>query len=302
MKVQHLRTMNDLSDQTVDLILAQANKVKESPKKYVTQFEGKTLGLLFEKPSTRTRISFEVGMAQLGGSSFNLNEIKVDGKREEVRDIARVLSRYLDVVVLRTFDHERIDEFAKYSTIPVINGLSDLNHPCQALSDLFTIREKLGLKKNLTVAYVGDGNNVLYSLMHLFPRKNITMHIATPKQYGPSVKKAPWMRQKPFAKYLQFFNNPAEAVRGADVIYTDVWVSMGQEKLAQKKIKAFKGFQVNAALLKKANAGVKVMHCLPCHRGYEISDEVVEGKHSIVLDQAENRMHVQKAILLKLVK
>jgi ornithine carbamoyltransferase len=244
-------------------------------------------------------------MVQLGGYAIYLgpNEIEM-GKREAVKDVAAVLSRYLDGIVARTYKHEDVMELARCARVPVINGLSDLAHPCQALCDIFTIKEKLGAFKGHTLSYVGDGNNVLHSLMAAVVRVGLDMKVATPKGYEPDkgvVAKAKAVAAKSGSK-IEISNSPKEAVKGADVIYTDVWVSMGQEKERSKRLKAFRSFQVNDGLIGLAKKGCFVMHCLPAHRGEEIADSVIDSAASIVYDQAENRMHTEKAILLRLLK
>jgi ornithine carbamoyltransferase len=244
-------------------------------------------------------------MVQLGGSALYLGPDEIDmGGRESVKDVACVLSRYLDCIVARTYNHDDIKELALYANVPVINGLSDQAHPCQALADIFTIKEKFGTFKGLTLSYVGDANNVFNSLMCAAAKVGLDIKIATPKGYEPA--KDITAVAKKIAKLsgstIEISNDPKAAVKGANVIYTDVWVSMGQEKDAKKRLKAFKGFQVNDNLIKLAGKDCMVMHCLPAHRGQEITDSVIDSGKSIVYDQAENRMHVQKAILLRLLK
>ncbi|MFA5094319.1 MAG: ornithine carbamoyltransferase [Candidatus Omnitrophota bacterium] len=267
--------------------------------------KGKTIGLLFQKPSLRTKVSFAAAMAQLGGIGIYLapNEVKL-GEREETRDVARTLSRYLDGIVARTFKHEDIHQLAKYADIPVINGLSDFSHPCQALTDLYTVKEKKGGLKDLKIAYVGDGNNVCNSLLYICAMLGVDITVASPKGYEPdrTVFKSAVESGKNTGAEINITHDPSAAVSGADVIYTDVWTSMGQEKQKAKRIKAFKGFQVNKKLCSKAAPEHIIMHCLPAHRGEEISDECIEGVHSVVFDQAENRLHVEKAVLLLLLK
>jgi ornithine carbamoyltransferase len=261
--------------------------------------------MIFEKPSNRTRVSFEVGMWQLGGLAIGLNAAGLRfGKGESIPDIARTLSRYVDGVVIRTFAHESLIEFARYASVPVINGLTDLLHPCQALADLFTIWEKKGKLRGIKVAYIGDGNNVCHSLMSACAKTGMEFIAACPKGYEPD-KKLLGVAQDDAKKSkatVDIVNNAGDAVIGADVIYTDVWTSMGQEKEEAKRQKAFKGFQVNFALVNKAKKDVIVMHCLPAHRGYEITGDVMDSKYSVVFDQAENRLHVQKAILALLME
>lgn len=278
---------------------------RQAGKNFGSALAGKTLGLIFQKPSNRTRVSFEVAMFELGGYSIYLgpDDIKL-GVREATKDIAKVLSRYLSGIVARTFYHKDILELAQYATIPVINGLSDLTHPCQGLADLYTIKEKKGTFNGLKFAFVGDGNNVLHSLLYGCALVGLNLSMATPRGYEPDkkvLKEAKEMARKSKAE-IYLSNNPQQAVEEADIIYTDVWTSMGQEKEYQKRLKAFKNFQINKNLLKKAKKDCLVMHCLPAHRGEEITDEVLDSKNSIVFDQAENRMHVQKAILIKLLK
>ena len=291
-----LLTINDLSSSEINDIFKLASELKRNRQGFGEPLKGKTLGLIFEKPSNRTRVSFEVGITELGGHAIYLGSYEIDlGKRESPKDVAKVLSRYLNGIIARTFSHKTVVELAKHSSIPVINGLTDYQHPCQALSDLFTIKEKKGLS-NITVAFIGDGNNVLNSLLCICHKMGLKINAACPKGYEPSkdiLKEA---------SSAAIFNSPSDAVKGADVIYTDVWISMGQEKEYKRRLKAFKKYQVNAELMKLANKDAIVLHCLPAHRGQEITDEVMDGPASMVLDQAENRMHVQKAILIKLLK
>ena len=294
-----------LETQEIFEILDLTEKVKADKVKYADALKGKSIGLIFQKPSNRTRVSFEIGMVQLGGHATYLGPGEIDmGVREAVKDVACVLSRYLDGIVARTFKHADVKDLAQYATIPVINGLSDRAHPCQALADIFTVKEKLGTFKGITLAYVGDGNNVMNSLMCACAKAGLDMKIATPKGYEPSkelVKIAKAFADKSGSR-IDISNDPRLAAKGADVIYTDVWVSMGQEKDSKVRLKAFKSFQLNSALMKLAKKDCLVMHCLPAHRGQEITDSVIDSGNSIVYDQAENRMHVEKAILLRLLK
>jgi ornithine carbamoyltransferase len=258
---------------------------------------GKSVGLLFEKASTRTRVSLEVGIYELGGHALYMNprEIQI-GRGETIHDTAKVLSRYLDAMIIRTFSHDTLREFSLYSSIPIINGLSDLHHPCQALGDLMTMMEKKKRLKGLKVAYIGDGNNVANSLIEASSLTGIVLSIACPKGYEPSkdiLKKA---REYPNCT-ITIFQKPEDAVSGADVLYTDVWVSMGQEKEGKKKKQLFRKYQLNKKMLSYAQKDAIVLHCLPAHRGEEITDEVIDGPHSVVFDQAENRLHTQKALL-----
>jgi len=288
-----------LSRDEIDHLMERAAILKAKQKEGVsyTPLQGKTLGLIFEKSSTRTRVSFEVGMYQLGGYALFLDFKDMQLSRgESVSDTARVFSRYVDGIMARTFSQETIDELARYATIPVINGLSDLLHPCQILSDVFTIMEKMGGYRGLKVAYVGDGNNVANSWINCAARLDIQLSLACPKGYGPDPSILERARGEP-EREIHLVDDPYEAVEEADVIYTDVWASMGKEDEHAQRLRVFRDYQVNSRLVKAARTGVQVMHCLPAHRGEEITDEVMDGSHSIVWDQAENRLHVQKAIL-----
>ena len=302
MKAKNLISAFDFSIDELKTVFSFSRQVKQDPLAFRDHFNGKALGLIFEKPSTRTWVSFEVGFATMGGHVIYLGPDDIQlGIREEVRDVARVLSRYLDLVVMRTYSHRLILEFARYFDKPVINGLSDLEHPCQALADFFTIEETLGDLRGRRIAFIGDGNNVLNSLLILGARFGTHFSFATPRRYPPNtavLKRALKEAKKNGAK-ISGTHDPKKAVRGAEIIYTDVWISMGDDAGMEKR-KHFKGFQVNSSLLRKAAKNVRVMHCLPAHRGEEITNEVIEGKHSIVFDQAENRLHIQKGILLYL--
>jgi ornithine carbamoyltransferase len=302
---EDLISIECLDAKAISEILSLTTKIKSDKAKYADSLKGKSLGLIFQKPSNRTRVSFEIGIFQLGGNALYLGPDEIDmGGRESVKDVACVLSRYLDCIVARTYNHDDIKELALYANVPVINGLSDRAHPCQALADIFTIKEKLGGFKGLTLAYVGDGNNVLNSLMCAASKVGLNMKIATPKGYEPLkdiVASAKRFAASSGSK-IEISNDPKAAAKDADVIYTDVWVSMGQEKDTKKRVKVFKDFQVNDKLMKLTKKGCIVMHCLPAHRGQEITDSVIDSKNSVVYDQAENRMHVQKAILLRLLK
>ncbi len=262
---------------------------------------GKVLAMLFEKVSLRTRVSFQVAMSDLGGTAIYLkpDDIGIIGKREPAKDMARVFSRYVDGIMARTFSHETLLELARWSTVPVINALSDWSHPCQVMADMMTILEHFGRLEGLTLAYVGDGNNVARSLAEACARFGLRYQIASPKGYmldEQTIAEA----EKARPGTVFHTNNPVEAVRNADIVYTDTWVSMGQEDEKEKRIADFQGFQVNAELLAQAPAHAKIMHCLPAYRGYEITDEVAESKNSIIFDQAENRLHFQRALLKKL--
>jgi ornithine carbamoyltransferase len=262
---------------------------------------GKVLAMLFEKPSLRTRISFHVAMTDLGGSAIYVKpeDIGGIGKREPVKDIARVLSRYVDGIMARTFEHSVVVELAEFATVPVINALTDWSHPCQAMADVLTIKEHLGRLEGVKVAYIGDGNNVARSLAFAAAKLGMKLVVASPKGYELDAETIETANQIS-AGSVEQVNKPEKAVGGAYIIYTDTWVSMGQEDEKKKRIKDFKGFQVDAKLVKLAGSGVKVMHCLPAYRGFEITDEVVESPNSIVFDQSENRLHFQRALLKKL--
>lgn len=300
-----LLSIQDLGDQEIFEIINLAEDIKKNPVKYQDALKGKSIGLIFQKPSNRTRVSFEIGMYQMGGHSVYLGSSELGmGGRESVKDVACVLSRYLNGIVARVHKHEDVEELAKFSSVPIINGLSDMAHPCQALGDIFTIEEKFGTLERVTISYIGDGNNVLNSLMCLAAKLGVDMKVATPKAYSPDKSMVKIARS--FAarsgSTIEICEDPRKAARDADVLYTDVWISMGQEKEAARRTRAFKNYQLNDRLAGLAKKTHVVMHCLPAHRGQEISDSVMDSRHSIVYDQAENRMHVQKAVLLKLLK
>jgi ornithine carbamoyltransferase len=264
---------------------------------------GKVLAMIFQKPSLRTRVSFDMGMRHLGGDALYLSPAEIGlGKRESIADVARVLSGYVDGIMARVFEHAHVLELAKWSSIPVINGLSDYSHPCQALADALTIYEHFGKIKNLNVVYVGDGNNVAVSLMQISTKLGANFSTANPEGYDmPSATiKVAEEHAKVSGSRLSFYREAAEAVQKADVIYTDTWTSMGQEEETEKREKIFPPYQVNEALVAKANKDVIVMHCLPAHRNHEISDAVADGPHSMLFPQAHNRLHAQKAILATL--
>jgi ornithine carbamoyltransferase len=287
-----------------EAILADAVKMKsEPPKKGQKQFplKGKVLGMVFEKPSLRTRISFEVGMHRLGGKGLYIGPDEVSiGKRESVSDVAHVLSRYVDAIMYRAFSNKIMRELAENASVPVINGLDDLEHPCQCAADLMTVLEKKGKLAGLKMAYVGDGNNVCNSLMLGCALTGMNMRAATPKDHRPNEDIFAKAQEIAKAKNctIEVLSNPFQAVEGADVIYTDTWVSMGQEKEKAERERLFLPYQVNDSLAEKADKDYIFMHCLPAHRGLEVSAEVIDGPHSVVFDQAENRMHAQKAILV----
>ncbi len=280
--------------------------MKKDPLKYSKSLTFKTLALIFEKPSLRTRTSFDVGIQQLGGFSLYLspNEINL-GKRESVYDVAKNLERMVQGIMIRTFAHSIVEDMAKFAKIPIINGLTDFSHPCQAMADYLTILEVKGkLDNSINLTYVGDGNNVAHSLMFAGARLGVNVTISTPKGFEPNL--AAWQQASEDAKQtgakLQLIYDPMEAVKNADVIYTDVWASMGQESEAQIRKQIFMPYQVNMKLFSKAKPDAIFMHCLPAHRGDEVTDEVIDSPHSVVFDEAENRLHAQKAIMYQLMK
>lgn len=263
---------------------------------------GKSIGMIFEKASTRTRLAFEVGIYQMGGHGVYIRPQESQiGRGETIKDTAMVMSRFFDAIVIRTFEHSKVEELAKYANIPVINGLTDTHHPCQVVADMFTIKEKKGSFNNIKIAYIGDGNNVANSLLEITSRLNINISMACPKGYEPNNDILQRIRRVS-ANEIEITTDPLKAVSNADVIYTDVWISMGQEENEEEKKTAFLKYQVNDALVTSANEKVIVLHCLPAHRGEEITDSVMDGPNSVVFDQAENRLHTQKAILEMLVK
>jgi ornithine carbamoyltransferase len=297
-----LLSIHDLSGDEVNEILEVAKKLKDMQKRGEEHhwLKGKTLGMIFQKASTRTRVSFETGMWQLGGMGLFLSATDLQiGRGEPIKDTARVLSRYVDGIMIRTFSHAGVEELAHYATIPIINGLTDLLHPCQALTDIFTAVEYKGNLKGKKMAYVGDGNNMVNALMHACAKVGMHIAVATPAGYEPDAAIVSDAKADAVATgaNISIVNDPFVAAKDADVLYTDVWASMGQEAEQAKREKIFAGFQINSELLKVAQPDSIVMHCLPAHRGEEITDEVMEGKHSVVFDEAENRLHVQKAIL-----
>lgn len=299
-----LISLNDLSTQEINEILSLASKLKKERLR-TDHLDGKAIGLVFQKPSNRTRVSFEVGVYQLGGKCLYLGPQEINlGKRETIEDVAKTLSRYLDCIVARTFSHNDVVDLGKYATVPVINGLSDLYHPCQAFADILTIKERLGNISNLTVAYIGDGNNVCHSLMLICAKLGIHIKVATPKGYevNDGVLKNVIAYAKQTNAIVKTTHVPHEAATGAHVIYADVWTSMGQEEEAAKRLKDFKDFQINKGLVKSAYSNYIFLHCLPAHRGEEVTADIIDGKHSFVFDQAENRMHVEKAILIFLLR
>lgn len=303
----HLLAVRDLSRDAVLALFKETAELKAMRRRALSaqRLSGKTLGLFFEKPSTRTRVSFEAGMNQLGGQSIFLSVADIQMRRgETVADTARVLSRYLDGLVIRCHEHRTVEEWARNATIPVINGLTDLHHPCQVLSDLFTIREKKRRWKGIKIAYVGDGNNVANSLIEGAGIMGMAISIACPSGYEPDASIMEWAREKAerTKASIEILRDPYVAVKGADVLYTDVWTSMGQEKEQARRVQVLAPYQLNGKLVAAAHPDAIVMHCLPAHRGQEITADVLDGPQSVVLDQAENRLHVQKAILIRLLR
>jgi ornithine carbamoyltransferase len=298
----NLRTDMDLSTDQLLALLDLAHQVKQSRPRYSTALKGRYVSLLFEKPSLRTRLTFELAIKQLGGDC--VTQVGSIAEREPLKDVARNLGRWTDAIVARTFTQETIDELAHWSGLPVVNALSDLYHPCQALADMLTLKEHFGKLRGLKLAYAGDGNNVAHSLLLCAARLGIHMSVATPPGYGP--KKEILEQALEFASVsgteIEIGNDPAQAVKSAHAVYTDVWASMGQEAEAEERNKLFAPYQVNEALLANARKDALFMHCLPAKRGLEVTDEVMESPQCVAFDQAENRLHVQKAILLMLLQ
>ncbi len=293
-------SMKEVQSWDLEAVFKLAEKMKKNPQSFLNKLKGKSLALLFQKPSIRTRVSFQVGMSELGGNSVYMDPQELPlGERESVPDVARVLSRYCDAVVARTYLHSDVEQFARYADVPVINGLSDLYHPCQTLADLFTIRERFKSLSQVNVAYIGDGNNVLNSLLYGVSKVGAHLAIAAPRGYEPSEEllKDIKLIAKDSGSKITLSNNPFTAIKNAHVIYTDVWVSMGQEKQREQRLRDFQPFQINGAIAGKAPKDAIFMHCLPAHRGEEITSDVIESPRSVIFDQAENRLHTQKALL-----
>lgn len=296
-------SVDDLSPKELEELLDLAADVKARPEAYEGRLAGRSIGLVFEKPSTRTRVSFEVGVVQLGAHPVVLSSSELQlGRGETIEDTGRVLSRYLDAIVLRTFEQERLEVLAGAADVPVVNSLSDFEHPCQALADLFTMRERLGSLGGRTLTYLGDGNNVAHSLLLGGTKVGMRVRVATPAGFEPIpqvVQRAAEIGTETGGA-TEVTNDPSGAARGADVLYTDVWASMGQEAEADERMLVFTPYQVTQDLVDAAADDVVVLHCLPAHRGQEIAAEVIDGPRSAVWDQAENRLHTQKALLLRL--
>ena len=294
----------DFSRSELERVLDLADDLKERQRRREEHhlLPGRSLGMIFQKPSTRTRVSFEVGIAQLGGTGLYLSASDLQlGRGETLKDTATVLSRYLDAIMIRTFAQHDVEQLARHASIPVINGLTDSSHPCQALADVMTIRERLGRLEGVTVAYLGDGNNVCASLMVAAAKLGMSFRAATPKGYEPSPAAVEIARSEPGAT-VDVFHDPGKAVAGADVLYTDVWTSMGQEEERERRLRDLASFGIDDELVRLAGDDVIVLHCLPAHYGEEITEEVLYGAHSAVWDQAENRLHAQKALMALVIR
>lgn len=300
-KIKHLTTVADLTNQEIELIYEMAARTKRQLKQGIrgSQLAGRVLGMIFEKPSMRTRLSFETAMIQAGGHALDIRGQEIGlGKREHAKDVAKVMSRYVDAIMIRTFAHENVEMLARHAEVPVINGLSDYAHPCQALADVFTVREKLGSLDGVNLTFVGDGNNVARSLAMLCGRLGVRFTLSAPAghEFDDAFLEAT-SRAAGEGPQVTMIQDPREAVEDAHVVYTDVWASMGQEAEAERRKKLFRPYQLNADLLSDAPKDALVMHCLPAHRGDEITDDAMDSPNSIVYDQAENRLHVQKGLL-----
>jgi ornithine carbamoyltransferase len=305
LSVPDLIAERDLTRRDLELIFQLTERVKASPGSFARALEGKQLAMIFEKPSLRTRVTFEVGMTSMGGYAIYLDHTKPRlGERESIKDIARNLERWVHGIVARTFAHASVQELAEHASIPVINALTDLLHPCQALADYFTLGEKSGRLRGLKLAFVGDGNNVCHSLMITGAKLGVSVNVATPPGFEPNaeiVEDAKAFARKTGAK-VQLFHDPVEGVAGAQAVYTDVWASMGQEYAAHLRAQVFAPYRVTAQLMAAADPAAVFMHCLPAHRGQEVTDAVIDSPQSLVFDQAENRLHVQKALLILLMQ
>lgn len=302
LKGKDLLSLHEITTEDLYAILDLAADLKAKQKAGIEHhlLKGKTLGMIFEKSSTRTRVSFETGMYQLGGQALFLskNDLQI-GRGEPIRDTARVLSRYLDGIMIRTFKHSILEELAEYASVPVINALTDLLHPCQVLADLLTIKEHIGQYKGKKLAYIGDGNNMAHSLLYGCTKVGMDVAIASPQGYKPdeTVVKNALAEAAVSGSVVTITDDVHEAAKGADVLYTDVWTSMGEEAEREQRLKDLAGYQINAALLAEANEGCIVMHCLPAHRGEEITEDVLEAQADVIFDEAENRLHAQKAVM-----
>ncbi len=305
MKKRDFITIRDWSSGELEKLLKTAQALKANPSRYRKRLAGKALAMIFEKPSLRTRVSFDVGIHQLGGYSLCLTRADINlGQREDAGDVAKNLERMVQGIMIRTFSHQIVVAMAADANIPVINGLTDFNHPCQALADYLTILEVKGNLPSVKIAYIGDGNNVAHSLIYGAVRFGAHLAVATPRGYEPDAAVVKWARRniKTTGCKLEILHDPFKAARNADVIYTDVWASMGLEAEAAERKKAFRSYQVNEDIVGRARSDFVFMHCLPAHRGEEVSDSVIDSEHSIVFQQAENRLYAQKAVLLTLME
>jgi len=305
MRVKDFLTIRDFSGEELAHLLTLARDIKTRPATYADALKGQTLALIFEKPSLRTRVSFDVGIQQLGGFSVYLSPAEINlGKRESIHDVAKNLERMVQGIMIRTFGHDIVEQMAHHARIPVINGLTDFSHPCQAMADFLTISELKGAIAGLKVAYVGDSNNVSNSLMFTAARLGAHIAIGSPAGYQPKPEVTAWTRTEgaKTGSTCTVTEDPVEAVSNADVVYTDTWASMGQESEAYARKAIFRPYQVNASLFARAKADAIFMHCLPAHRGDEVTDEVIDSPRSVVFQEAENRLHAQKAIMLELMK
>lgn len=303
--MKHLLSLNNLNSNEIQYLLKLSEKLKRQTKEGVQHhlLKGKTLGMIFSKSSTRTRVSFEVGMYQLGGYSLFLssNDIQL-GRGESIFDTANVLSRYIDGIMIRTFNQSDVEDLAKYGTIPVINGLTDEMHPCQILADLLTVYEHKGKLEGLKLAYIGDGNNVAHSLLHGCAKTGMDISIASPKGYECDSRYVDEAKEaaKSSGSKVVLTQDPVEAISKADVVYADTWISMGQEDQKEEKLNIFMPYQINSQLFAKAKEDAIFLHCLPAYRGYEVTEDIIDGAQSVIFDEAENRLHAQKAVMATL--
>ncbi len=298
-------SIRDFSPEEISYLLDLAHEIKAHPTAHAGALKGKTLAMIFEKPSLRTRVSFDVGIQQLGGFSLYLSSAEINlGKRESLYDIAKNLERMVQAIMIRTYAHEIVEKMAEYAAIPIINGLTDYSHPCQAMADYLTMQELKGQIRGLRIAFLGDGNNVCHSLMFTGAQLGAHVRVGTPEGYEPKADAVEWAvrRGSQTGATLTLTHDPVEAISDADVVYTDVWASMGQESEAEHRSGLFLPYQVNSELFRHARFDAIFMHCLPAHRGSEVTDEVIDSPHSVVYQQAENRLHSQKAILLELMQ
>lgn len=298
-------SIRDFSPEEISYLLDLAHEIKGHPTAHTGALKGKTLAMIFEKPSLRTRVSFDVGIQQLGGFSLYLSNAEINlGKRESLYDIAKNLERMVQAIMIRTYAHEIVEKLAEYAAVPIINGLTDYSHPCQAMADYLTIQELKGQVRGLRIAFLGDGNNVCHSLMFTGAQLGAHVRVGTPVGYEPKADAVEWAvrRGSQTGATLTLTHDPVEAISDADVVYTDVWASMGQESEAEHRSRLFLPYQVNSELFRHARFDAIFMHCLPAHRGSEVTDEVIDSPHSVVYQQAENRLHSQKAILLELMQ